>query len=144
MSTILAILLSFALIVLALAPLVVAYRFPTARVPVALLYAVLLMGLAVYHTGLSFDRIRPPTAAAAGPGTVSQEGDEELTERCAEALEMAEEGSLIRDKSDPQRLVVDRALWAQVPDFVKETLVLCIERSRPAGQSDAAIEIIEE
>jgi hypothetical protein len=145
MSTIPAIVVSFVLIALALAPLVAAYRYPRARLPAALLYGMMLTGVAVYYTGLSLGGVSVPTVAGntPGPAPTTEEG-QELTQRCREALEMAEQGSLIRDKSDPQRLVVDRALWGQLPAFVKETLVLCLERSRPPAQAGTAIEVIEE
>lgn len=154
MSTIPAVLISIALFVLALAPLAVAYRYPRARVPAALIYGLLLVGLTVRHTGLSFGNVPSATAATAEPGAIAGAGagagaapsanDEELVERCTEALQMAEEGMVIRDMSDPARLVVNASLWAQLPDFVKETMVLCVEKSQPGGPSAADIEIVEE
>jgi hypothetical protein len=145
MSTIPAILLSFGLIALALAPCAAAYQYPRARLPAALLYGVMLTALAVHHTGLSLGGVDVPTVAAAAPGAAPlSDQNEELSQRCSEAVDMAEQGSLIRDKSNPQRVVVDRALWAQLPAFVKETLVLCLERSRPAAQAGTDLEIIGE
>ena len=137
-----AILLSFALILVFLAPLGVAYWKPGARLPVALLYGVLLSGLALYHTGLSFAPARMQPAATAAEPPMAE--SDELTQRCTEALEMAENGSIIRDRSDLERIVVDRTLWSQMPDFVKEGLVRCLELSGPAGRSGADIEIVEE
>lgn len=143
MSTIAAILLGLALLLVVVAPLGIAYWKPGARLPVALLYGVLLSGLAVHHTGLSFAGVTP-TAAAGTIAALPAADSDELRRRCAEAVVMAERGSIILDRSEPGRVVVDRALWNQVPEFVREGMLRCLEISRPAGQEDVGIEIVEE
>jgi hypothetical protein len=146
MSTILAVSLAFALFVVAAAPLAATYWKPRARLPAALFYGALLLGVAVHHTGISFGRVSQSAAALTTPAVpVPTAGEsEELTERCAEALDLAERGSIIRDRSDPQRLIVDRVLWNQMPEFVQQTLVVCLKDARPSGGSEAEIEIVEE
>jgi hypothetical protein len=145
MSTVVAISLAFALFVLAFAPLAAAYWKPKARLPAALLYGSLLLGVTVHHTGTSFGRFDQPALAPATPAaSVSVGESEELTQRCAEALDLAERGSIIRDRSNPERLVVDRELWNQMPEFVQQALIVCLKDARPSGGSEAEIEIVEE
>jgi disulfide bond formation protein DsbB len=144
MSTLSAILLGLALFVGAIAPLALAYRNPRVRLLAALFYGFLMLGLTLYHTGIRFEpgyqRSPAPTAA----GFTNALAPDELTQRCTEALEAAENASLIRNRSNPERLVVDRALWRQMPDSVKQAIVMCLENSRPPGGSESEIEIIEQ
>lgn len=143
MSTLPAILLGLALFAGAFAVLAVAYWKPGARLPAALLYGLLLLGLAVYHTGTWFEPVQQRSPAPTAAEFANTPASDELTRRCAEALEAAESGSLIRDRSNPERLVVDRALWRQMPDSVKQAIVLCLENARPPGGSETEIEIVE-
>jgi hypothetical protein len=115
----------------------------------ALFYGSLLLGVAVHHTGTSFGRVSQPAPALTTPAVPVGAGEpagesEELTQRCTEALDLAERGSIIRDRSNPERLVVDRVLWNQMPEFVKEALIVCLKDARPSGGSEAGIEIVEE
>src|SRR5690554_959687 len=98
MSTISAVTIGIALFVAAFAPLLLAYRWPAARVPAACLYALLLVGLAINHVGLSFGdtsraRIEPTGQQAAG-----EPSNDELLQRCNQVLVAAEQGSLILDR----------------------------------------------
>ena len=145
MSTTVAILLVFALVVLILAPVAVAYRKPAARLPVAAVYGVLLSGLALYHTGTSFARVVPlPGGTATPAGEVSMPDTDEVAGRCTEALEMADKGSIIRDRSNLGRVVVAAELWNQLPDMVKQGLVRCLEIAAPADQADVTVQIVEQ
>lgn len=110
--------------------------------PVAAVYGLLLSGLAVHHAGLSFARnVAVPTTDAEVP--LPAASSDELTRRCTEALQLAGDNGMFRDRSDSNRVVVDRAVWNQVPDLVRQALVRCLELSRPAGQI-GTVEIVQE
>lgn len=137
-----AIVVTCVLVVALVVPLALAYRYPKTRAPVALLYGVLLAGLTVHHVGLSFGAVQP--VAAAVPGEIAVNDSGELKERCTQAIDLAKQGALIRDSSSPDRLVVDGALWKQLPDDVQKVLVMCVERTRQPGQGTGNIEVVQQ
>ena len=51
---------------------------------------------------------------------------------CGEVIRLSERGRVILDRSNPQRLVVNNALWQQIPPEARQSIVQCAELMRPA------------
>jgi hypothetical protein len=78
-------------------------------------------------------------------------GDMTLTETertqvagiCGEILRISEEGGLIRDRSDPARMVVDETLWSRVPAHAQRELVRCAELALGEGEHQGSVTVVE-
>lgn len=119
-------------VIIALPGLVVVAR-PRAAMVAVPFYLALLTGLFLYYFGLSFGG-RMPAAAQPGQGP---------SNICEQALDQAEQGGLIIERSNPLRVRVSRALWEQLPRQAQQGLTACLEMSRPANAADEPVEIIE-
>lgn len=81
--------------------------------------------LAELNSPAALERIA--RAERAMPSLESKEG----AGMCAEVLRVSEQGGLIRDRSNPNRLVVDGSLWGRVPETARSAIVQCAESARP-------------
>ena len=99
-------------------------------------YGVALLMLLGWHVGFAVGPM--PTRAALAPQSAGPVG----ATRCEQALDTAERGGIVRDRSDPSRLVVDEALWQQLPEEVRVALTDCAESLRPADERDEPLEVV--
>jgi hypothetical protein len=114
-------------------PAVAAVARPRTAILATPFYLILIAGLFVYHVGLSFGGAPPARAdAEEGPSTL-----------CEQALEQAERGGLIVDRSNPQRVGVRRSLWSQLPQQAKDGLIMCMQGTQPPGAAGRQVAIVE-
>jgi hypothetical protein len=119
---------------LLLLPVLLAYYRPKAGLPTAGLYALGLMLLIGGRWGSSASAVSVEGAVA----RAEAEGPGE--EACAQVLELTDQMRIVRSRQPSNRVVVDRAVWAQLPDQTRATLLSCFRRA--AG--GAEVEIVEE
>jgi hypothetical protein len=103
-----------------------------------LFYGAVLAGLLVWHLGLSVGTIpsrKDLVAERSGAALVGS--------RCEQALTAAERGNIVLDRSNPNRLVVDGALWPQLPQDVRGALTECADSVRPLDQRERPVELVE-
>ncbi len=141
MSSITAVTLGVVLLVAAFVPLVLAYKWPLARIPVAGLYAFLFAGLTVHYAGVSFGEVIEAPKGPNGPQAVGEPSSDELLQRCNQALVAAEQGALILDRSNPRQLVVDATMWSRLPDEIKQAITRCTAIS--ASEPEMEVEVVE-
>lgn len=119
---------------LLLLPVLFAYVRPRAGLPVAGLYALGLLVLIGGRWGSSASAVSVEGAVvraeAEGPGE----------EACAQVIELTDRMGIVRTRQPPNRVSVDRAVWGQLPDQTRATLLSCFRRA--AG--GAEVEIVEE
>lgn len=132
--------IGIALFVAAFAPLLMAYRWPPARFPAVCVYALLLLGLAINHAGLSFGDMSEVQGGPSGRQAAAEPSNE-LLQRCNQALDAAERGALIRDRANPQQLVVDAMMWRRLPDEIKQAITRCVAIT--ASEPEKEIEVVE-
>ena len=136
MSTILAIALTTLLALAIAAPALLGYLRGDLGWRTGTFYGALSAVLLAYYVGFSVGPM-PDRAAIAGPmaGTPS-------SDRCAQALEAAQRGGIILDRSNPGRLVVNPSVWSQIPAEMQTALTQCAETLRPEGGSDTPVEVV--
>ncbi len=91
------------------------------------------------------ERLNTPEArarTAAAMPRPSQLPAGEAADMCGEVVRISEQGRLILDRSDPRRLVVDRALWPRLPAEVQRGLVECVEAMRPAESRAGPMQVV--
>ena len=104
-------------------PGVAAIARPKTAVFAAPFYLVLLAGVLTYHVGFSFGgRLPTVPATADGPNSL-----------CEQAVDQAERGGLILNRTDPNRVSVRGDLWTQLPEQAQAGMTRCLEQMRPAG-----------
>jgi hypothetical protein len=136
MPTVLAVLL-VSLVALAIAaPALVAFLRGEIGWRTGSFYGILAAALLSWHVGFAVGPM-PDAAALARPtaGAPSPEG-------CEQVLVVAERGRIVLDRSNPSRLVVDPALWAQIPAEVRNAITECAASLRPGGGSGEAVEVV--
>ncbi len=101
------------------------------------LYGAALLALLGWHVGFAVGPM-PSRAALSSPGIGAAAG----SARCDQALDMAQRGGIVLDRSNPSRLVVNDALWQQLPDEVRAALTECADSLRPADRRDEALEVV--
>lgn len=99
-------------------------------------YGAVCAALLAWHVGFTVGEM--PSAAALARGT----GGAVEVSRCEQALQTAQQGRLIGDRSNPRRLVVNRELWQQLPEDVREALTECANAVRPPAQRDEPLEVV--
>jgi hypothetical protein len=101
-------------------------------------YGAVVAGLLAWHVGFSIgpipDAASIARARAAGPAVSGS--------RCEQVLATAEQGRVVLDRRDPNRLVVAAALWQQLPEEVRAALTECADTVRPADQRERPVEIV--
>ena len=97
------------------------------------LYLALVAGLAVYHLS-----VNAPNAPAIAQRIVPTD-DPRQDPRCVRVLDLAQQGGIVLDRGDPDRLVVSKSLWAQVPEKVADALVSCHVGSRASGTASHVV-----
>jgi hypothetical protein len=130
---VLTLLLLLALFILFALPGLMAITHPRGPAIATLFYMVLVVGLALHYFGLSFGGRMPAVAA---PGT-------EAPALCGQAIEQAEGGGLIVDRTNPSRVVVSRGLWNELPEQIQDGIVMCLDLSRPADQRETPVVVVE-
>ena len=122
----------FVLFVLIALPGVAAAARSKASVIAAPFYLVLLAAIFLHYGGLSFGGSLPATAMQTGAPVGL----------CEQALDQSQQAGLILDRTNPNRVRVDGALWEQLPQQAKDGLVRCLEGARPAGSDQIPVEIV--
>jgi len=135
MSTILAIALTALLALAIAAPALIGYLRGDVGWRTGSFYGLLGAGLMAYYVGFSIGPL-PDRAAIAGPvgGTPS-------SDRCEQALDAAQRGGIILDRS-PTRLVVNPSVWSQIPAEMQTALTQCAETLRPPSGDAGPIEVV--
>lgn len=136
MPTILAILLAALLALAVAAPALIAYRRGDMGWRTGMFYGALSAVLLAWHVGFSVGPM-PERSALARPAA-----DAPGSDRCTQALDAAQRGGIVLDRSNPARLVVNPSVWDQIPADIRAALTQCAETVRPAGQRDAPIEVV--
>lgn len=126
--------LMLALYGLLLLPVLVAYFRPKAGLAAAGIYVLGLLFLVGAQWGSSASAVSVEGAVvraeAEGPGE----------EACAQVLELTDRSGIVRTRQPPDRVVVDRSVWGQLPDQTRATLVSCFRRVADGAE----VEIVEE
>lgn len=99
-------------------------------------YGAVVAALLAWHVGFAIGPIPSAASLARAPGVVL-EGS-----RCEQALQTATQARMIVDRRDPRRLVVNRELWQQMPESVREALTECARTTRPLGQREEPLEVV--
>jgi len=115
-------------------PVLLAHRRPRLAWSVAGLYVAAFLALVV--TGSDFSRSPPVLVArSSAPGAEAAPSG-----ACGEALSVAEQVGIIRERTEPSRVVVSRSLWEQLPEEAREALAACLRVGRPEGET--AVQIV--
>lgn len=136
MPSIVAILLIVLLALVVAAPALVAFLRGEVGWRTGAYYGTLAAVLLGWHVGFSVGPM-PDRAALAQPGAAAPGAD-----RCAQALAAAERGGIVLDRSNPARLVVDQALWSQIPADVQAALTQCADTVRPEHARERPVEVV--
>ncbi|HEY0014615.1 MAG TPA: hypothetical protein VGB79_17365 [Allosphingosinicella sp.] len=101
-------------------------------------YGAVAAGLLAWHVGFSIGEMPDAAALAkARAGGPALQGS-----RCEQVLSTAEQGRLVLDRRNPNRLVVAAALWTQLPEEVRTAITQCADTIRPADQRERPVEIV--
>jgi hypothetical protein len=136
MPTILAIFLTGLLALAIAAPALLAFLRGEVGWRTGGFYGALGAALLAWHVGFAVGPI-PDAAALAQPVNGAPSGNQ-----CEQALTAAERGRIVIDRSNPDRLVVDQRLWAQIPAEMRTALTQCADSLRPQVERDHAIEVV--
>ena len=135
MSSFLSSLIVVALTFVALLPVAVAYRWPRAGSVVAGFYLLFFFGLILARS--DFTRSVPEIKVApAAVGTPPPEV-------CQEAIGLADQGGIILDRRTPGRVVVNGAVWRELPEQAREAIAACLGAA-PGGGAEGTVEIVEQ
>ena len=99
-------------------------------------YGAALLLLLGWHVGFALGPM--PTRAALSPRAAAAPG----ATQCEQALDTAQRGGIVRDRSDPSRLVVDEDLWGRIPENVRTALAACADSLRPVDGRDEPLEVV--
>jgi hypothetical protein len=126
------------LFLLLAAPAIVAFVRRDVGLKTGGFYVAVVAALLAWHVGIEIGEI-PDSAALdkARAGSSAIQGS-----RCEQVLTTAEQGRLILDRRDPNRLVVSASLWPQLPEEVRTALTQCADTIRPGDQREQPVEII--
>ncbi|HZF94064.1 MAG TPA: hypothetical protein VEZ20_04235 [Allosphingosinicella sp.] len=102
-------------------------------------YGAVAAGLLAWHVGFAIDEI--PDAAAIAKARAGGAGVQ--GSRCEQVLATAEQGRVVLDRRNPNRLVVSAALWPQLPEEVRTALSQCADTIRPADQRERPVEVVQ-
>lgn len=140
MSSFLASAAVFGLYLLLAVPALLAFVRPRLGWVAVLSYSVLAGLLVVHYVGFSVGPLPGLTEA----DLRSPVGGESAApvEQCQQAVQMAERGGLILDRTRTQ-VAVRGGMWTQLPKPAQDTLVACLEASRPPGAAEQPLEIVE-
>ena len=122
---------------LAFIPFVALIRKPALSVAIAGIAAVLALAFSVYHSGMLSNEIPERPALIEEISSADSQG-----RQCAEAIELAERAGIIRDRSQPGRLVVQETRWKQLPQLARDALTQCVRFQGPADKREEALEIV--
>ena len=136
MPTILAILLTALLALAVAAPALLAFLRGELGWRTGTFYGALSALLLAYYVGFSIGPF-PDRKAIAGPS-----GGAPSSDRCDQAMEAAQRGGIVLDRSNPNRLVVNQNLWGQIPAEMQTALTQCAETLRPEGSGTAPLEVV--
>jgi hypothetical protein len=101
-------------------------------------YAAVMIGLLAWHVGFRIGEMPDAAALAkARGGNAAVEGS-----RCEQVLATAEQGRVVLDRRDPNKLVVSAGLWPQLPEQIRTALTECANTARPADRRDRPVEIV--
>lgn len=101
-------------------------------------YGAVLAGLLIWHLGFSIGEIPSREDLVKARSGTALEGS-----RCEQALAAAERGGIVIDRANPSRLVVDAAIWPQLPQDLRAPLIECANNVRPLDQRERPVEIVE-
>ncbi|HEX8191436.1 MAG TPA: hypothetical protein VF552_00910 [Allosphingosinicella sp.] len=101
-------------------------------------YGAVAAALLAWHVGFGMNEI--PDAAALAKARAS--GPAVQGSRCEQVLATAEQGRVVLERRDPNRLVVSGALWTQLPEEVRTALTQCADTIRPADQRERPVEVV--
>jgi hypothetical protein len=101
-------------------------------------YGAVAAGLLAWHVGFGIGEI--PDAAAIAKARAG--GPAVQGSRCEQVLATAEQGRLVLDRRNPNRLVVSAALWPQLPEEVRTAISQCADTIRPADQRERPVEVV--
>lgn len=101
-------------------------------------YGAVLAGLVAWHLGFSIGEVPSRSELMKARSGTALEGS-----RCEQALAAAERGGIVIDRSNPNRLVVNGAIWQQLPQDVRAPLTECANSLRPLDQRERPVEIVE-
>lgn len=101
-------------------------------------YGAVLAGLVAWHLGFSIGDVPSRSELTKARSGTALEGS-----RCEQALAAAERGGIVTDRSNANRLVVDGAIWPQLPQDVRAQLTECANTLRPLDQRERPVEIVE-
>lgn len=135
MGSIVAILLVGLLLVAVAAPALLAFLRQDLGWRTGGFYAALIMALLACYLGFGLGPM-PTGASLIRPNAAPPTAD-----RCEQAVSTAERARIILDRRNPTRLVVQRALWEQIPEDVRTALVECAESLRPPG-TEGSMEVV--
>jgi len=130
----LTLLILLALFVLIALPGLAAITQPRAGLVAAPCYLAILAAIFLHYLGFTAGGEIPVVARPVG----------EVPALCTRAIEQAQGGGLILDRSNPARVIVARALWAELPQQARQGLVLCLEMARPSDLQQVPVEIVEQ
>jgi hypothetical protein len=136
MPTFLAVLLASLLSLAIAAPALVAFLRGEIGWRTGSFYGILAAALLAWHVGFAVGPM-PDARALAQPTA-----DTPSPQRCEQVLAVAERAGIILDRSNPSRLVVDPALWAQIPEEARTGLAECAESLRPSDGSGEEFEVV--
>ena len=138
MSTLSSSLLLLLLTAIALLPILVAWFRPSG-VP-AVTGAYLVCFFVLIATRSDFSRPAPDVGTAMGavaPGAPSEDV-------CNQALDVAQQGGIIVNRDDPSRVIVNEAVWRELPEQAQDALAACLENARPSGAAAGRVEILQQ
>lgn len=99
-------------------------------------YGVGAVALLAWHVGFGLGPMPDAASLARAPAGVPD------GTRCEQALATAERGRIVLDRSNPDRLVVDDALWEQIPEELRAALTGCADSLRPADRRQEPVAVV--
>lgn len=135
MSTSFAVALVLAMSIVALVPLVLVWRVPSAARAVSTFYAV---GLST----IVFSHMNPFEGSLSGGAIASSTGNAEAGQ-CANVVDATRQAGVITDLSNVSRPVVRRDRWSVLPPEAQRAIESCLDFTRPDHERQRPIEIIQ-
>lgn len=122
------------LFVIAAVPILLAVRRPNAAATVAGGYAAVLAGGLAWYSGF-FAKVDVNLAALA-----EADRQEITVGQCAQIFKLLDQTGAIVDRRKPPTLVVDGAVWSQLPASAQDAVIGCVERAWPEGSGSAELQ----
>lgn len=113
-------------------------RRPRAMAAIAGIYGAVILGVAVYQTGFFAGQ----TAAAQLPPPSSLPSAS--NRQCREIMTLLTQNRVILEEPRGDRLVVARAAWEQLPEPVRDQIVVCAEQLRPQEAMGNTLEVVQQ